>query len=160
MSKSTWTGGKLFMNQAQSHQIWCLTWRGCGRLKVTKDNREAGIADTWLLIQLGCRQPLSLLDKLTPIIKLTSHTEMATHTIIGLFSMFIWYMWYVGMPSNVFWPFDSHWWYFDVSVMFWSMHRLSALIWYNSDGNDIGNTVEGSKSAWTRGSCNKAFTGR
>ena len=51
------------------------------KVKVIEDSLEAGTADTTLMIHLGCKQPLSLQDKLTLIIKLTTHIKTATYHI-------------------------------------------------------------------------------
>ena len=48
------------------------------RSKVMKDSQEAGTTGAALTIHLSCKQPQSLLDKLTLIIKLTAHIKVAT----------------------------------------------------------------------------------
>ena len=65
LSKSIWFFGEIFffILLLQILINGLRSGRRPGRSKVTKDSREAGIADAALTIHLGCKQPLSLLDK-------------------------------------------------------------------------------------------------
>ena len=56
---------------------------GVSRSKVTQDSQAAGVADIRSI--LAANSPCHSLDKLTLIIKYTTHIKTATHTIIGLF---------------------------------------------------------------------------
>ena len=64
---------------------------------------------------------MSLLDKLTLIIKLTEHIKMATHTIIGKISPAVSSKWFSDAKIN--------WWYFEVSLFvradFWLLKILA-----------------------------------
>ena len=89
-------------NSTAQHQLptlCCPNWGGTGTFSssppnplssVTSDlkgacrvkgHREAGAADAALMTHLGCKWPLSLLDKLTLIIQLTACIKTATHHI-------------------------------------------------------------------------------
>ena len=78
-----------------------------GKLWGVADYSHQGQPRGWCSIHLGCKHSLSLLDKLTLIIKLTAHLKAATHHNWLILYIHDWR--FLGMPL---WAFDTSWWYF------------------------------------------------
>ena len=128
LSKSTWYWGNFFLVlllQILSSESPDLApyLKGAWHVKDHHGQPRAGTTDTALTIHLGCKQPLSLLDK--------SHTHNQAHNTHQDDSTRHSWLIFKYMSGGfsvclqvVFGPFDANWRHFDVPLRFFCSGRL------------------------------------